>query len=308
MKRRLATIFLYMGFGLAVTAVLVIVKFPWTALAPRLAAAVNDSGVAHLSYLEAKPSRLPPGLVLEGVALASAKDPDMPLLTVGRVRLSPLWGALLLGRAGARVRAECYGGEIVADVRADGLTTAKHVRADVQIEGVDLGRHPRLAEELGMQGVLAGRATLSGPPGNPMAMEGGGDLGLSGGALRYKSAFLRREDIRLGAVQARLAWHGGKLEFERLALAEGDLQGELKGVFQPGPKGRAFAGGRLSVDGSLLVEPSLVDPARIPDQGFADKLRRREALQLQWNGPVAPLVGMAGMLKSPSPGSKNRAP
>ena len=308
MKRGLPTILLYTGFGLAVMAVLVAAKFPWAALAPRLASAVNGSGGAHLSYLEAKSSRFPPGLVLEGVALASAQDPDKPLLTASRVRISPLWGSLLLGRAGARLRAECYGGEVLADVRADGLTSAEHVRIELEIENVDLGRHASLAEEAGMQGVLAGRISLAGLLADPRAMEGGGQLGLSGGALRCKSAFLKREDIRLGAIQARLAWRGGKLEFERLTLAEGDLQGELKGAFQPGPPGRARGAGGRSVGGARLGEPSLGDPDKVPDQDFADKLRRRQALQLQWNGPVAPLVGMAGMLNSPPPGAKKRSP
>jgi hypothetical protein len=74
------------------------------------------------------------------------------------------------------------------------------------------------------------------------------------------------------------------------------LQGELKGSFQPGQGNNPRTGGRLTVDGSLLEEPSLLHLDRIPDRSIADRLRRKESLHPKWNGPVAPLVGLAGML------------
>lgn len=296
MKRRIPTILLYAGFGLAVLALLVVIKFPWPVLAGRLTSAVNASGVVRLSYLEATPSRFPPGLVLEGVALTSAQDPDTPLFTASRVRLRPAWLSFLVGEAGFKLRAEAYGGELQGRVTADGITSPESMEVELDLEGLDLSRHPQLAERAGAQGLLSGRIRLAGPLSGPQGLQGNADLVVTGGAARYKSDFLTRDVVRLGKVQADLTWLNGRLGVERLAMAEGDLQGELKGSFQPGQGNKPLSGGRLTVDGSLLVEPSLLHLDRIPDRSIADRLRRKEPLHPKWNGPVAPLVGLAGML------------
>lgn len=296
MKRKIPTILLYAGFGLAVLVLLMAIKFPWTVLADRLSSAVNASGVAHLSYLEAKPSRFPPGLVLEGVALASAQSPDTPLFTAGRVRLTPAWLTLLTGRAGVKLRAEAYGGELHGRIKADGLLSPDSIEAEFDLDDLDLGRHPQLAEQAGMQGILSGRVTLAGPLNGSEGFQGNADLVMRGGAARYKSNLLTRDVIRLGTVQADLSWLAGRLGVERLALTGGDLQGEFKGSFQSGQGDKALRGGRLTVDGTLLVDPSLLHLDRIPDRSIANRLRRKEPLHPKWNGPVAPLVGMAGLL------------
>lgn len=306
---KLTTILLYAGFGLAVLALFVVLKFPWPALAARLAWAVNGSGVAHLSYLQAEPSRFPPGVVLEGVAVARATDPDAPLFTAGRVRISPLWGSLLLGRPGVALHMESYGGEVLARVRADSLFSPHAFEAEIDLQGLDLARHPLLAEQAGASGVLSGRIDLAGPltaqvttasqgaaSQGPAGLSANAALSLEGAALRYKSAFLAREDIHLGDGEARLALKDGALGLERLGLSGGDLQGSLTGAFQPGRGNKFLTGGRLTVDGSVLVEPTLVDARKLPDKALADRLRGRQALPIKWNGPVAPLVGMAGML------------
>jgi len=295
MRRKAKAILLYAGFGLAVLALLLAVKFPWPALASRLAVAVNTAGVLHLSYLNAKPALFPPGLILEGVALASASDPDTPLLSAGRARLAPLWSALLLGRAGARLHAESYGGEIHGRLRADGLFSARQVELELDLQAVDLGRHPLLAELVSLEGLLSGHVSLTGAPGDPRALQGSGALSLDAGALRCTSGLLARENVRLGQAEAVWTWRSGQLELQRLALDRGDLQGEMKGSFQPGQQGRLWSSGRLAVDGSVIVEPTLVNMDRIPDQGLRDKLRHGQPLPLKWNGPVAPLVSLARM-------------
>lgn len=296
MKLRITTILLYTCFGLAVLLLLAAAKFPWTALAGRLTSAVNASGVAHLSYLEARPVRFPPGLVLEGVALASARSPDAPLFTAGRVRLAPAWLSLLSGRAGVTLRAEAYGGELRGRIDADGLLSPEVVEAEFDLDGLDLSRHPQLAEQAGAQGLLSGRVHLAGPLNGSEGFQGDANLVVRDGAARYKSDLLTRDTIRLGTVRADLTWLTGQLGVERLTLAEGDLQGEFKGSFQPGQGDKILRGGRLSVDGTLLVDPGLLHVDRIPDRSIADRLRRKEPLRPRWNGPVAPLAGMAGLL------------
>ncbi len=296
MKRRIPTVLLYTGFGLAVLVLLAAIKFPWPVLADRLVSAVNSTGAVRLSYLEARSSRFPPGLVLEGVALASAQDPDTPLFTAGRVRISPAWLSLLTGRAGVKLRAEAYGGEVRGRVTADGINSPENVQVALDLVGLDLARHPRLAEQAGMQGLLSGRVGLAGPLNGTEGFRSKAELVLTGGAARYKSDLLTRDVIRLGTVRADLSWLGGRLGVERLALADGDLQGEIKGAFQPGQGEASLRGGRLTVDGSLRVEPSLLHLDRIPDRSVADRVRRNEPLHPQWDGPVAPLVALAGLL------------
>jgi type II secretion system protein N len=225
------------------------VSFPYERLRQYVVSTYNTSQPAPADRLEIDSltwSWRFPGIVAEGVRLVvnppsvpeGTKPPPPQYLEAEEVFVSASALALLTGAREASFGARALDGEVAGWARDS--AAGRHL--DLQLDGVNPGKIPQLANTIGLPlgGSLSGHASVEVPEGNVTRAEGtleltAEDLVLGDGKAKIQNTIALPE-LHMGAFNLKAQISGGRLKIDECTAQGRDLDLALTGSIRLRPK------------------------------------------------------------------------
>ena len=276
----------YALFALLACCALIVLKFPYGALAERLVAEINATGKVRLSYENYRSRLLSLRLEFAGVrAYFPIFESNQPVL-FGSIAINPAWDRLLLGKLGVTATAKAFGGTIEVTFEGRQLFRASEPKLHIAMRVLDLA-----ALGLPVHGGQPPRGKASADAefiSTSQGLIGSGSLWIEGAVFGVQSPMLHDGSIQLQEIEADFKWNGNTLDVPALQFGPGDLQGELSlRVDAIKPFGRS----RIAARGSVLVDPTVVNMSSVSDPGVVETLRQRRPLTVDTVLPAGVLLG-----------------
>jgi type II secretion system protein N len=257
----------YIFYGAALTAVLLYWRFPSGTVARYVKYSIEKALPGKSAHVKDAYPFLGPGLVLEGLVVATKGGGD--LLALDKAWIRPEMLSLLRGERVFHIEAAGMGGKVKARVLFQ--EEGKGLRAEMEMEGIRLEALPALYEATGRSftGILSGTIEV-----------------LSDGSLLSSraKARLKLKDAAVGLIQPLLgikelsfseASVGAEMEKGRVNLGQAEFKGKQFSGTVTGSVLLAMPVKESSIDlkGAVEPQPALLSGGDVPSEAKAGMMQ-----------------------------------
>jgi type II secretion system protein N len=223
--------FLYMLYGVALTAFLLYLYFPSDVLNHYIQSRANNLHTSlYFSVERAKPW-LPIGLRLWGTEVSTKDRPRVKLFKADSTIIRPDLWSFLRGEGRYRFKSLAYGGDINGAVFIKENGASENFDTRIEFENIKVGTHKYMKELLGRQidGILGGYVNYKGSDKNIMDGAGEASLQLSEGRLELALPFLSMESVDFDTVVIDMYLKDRRVDFKRFELKGALFTGKISG-------------------------------------------------------------------------------